>query len=113
MSLTEPPSRLPIEGPHSPPLRISVIGAGQASPEECRLAEAVGRALAEWIQITHGHQGIKVSVLCPQGVRTNMTAPLGDDGGLVGLHRIARLLQPFADRGFGYRFTQRGDFDLR
>jgi len=29
------------------PLRISVIGAGQASPEECRLAEAVGRALAE------------------------------------------------------------------
>ena len=29
------------------PFRISVIGAGQASPEECRLAEAVGRALAE------------------------------------------------------------------
>lgn len=31
-------------------------------------------ALAEWISITHGHEGIKVSVLCPQAVRTPMTA---------------------------------------
>jgi NAD(P)-dependent dehydrogenase (short-subunit alcohol dehydrogenase family) len=29
-------------------------------------------ALAEWISITYGDRGIKVSALCPQGVRTNM-----------------------------------------
>jgi NAD(P)-dependent dehydrogenase (short-subunit alcohol dehydrogenase family) len=31
-------------------------------------------SLAEWIKITHGAQGIKVSALCPQAVESKMTA---------------------------------------
>ena len=43
-------------------------------------------ALAEWIAITHGNEGIRVSVLCPQAVRTAMTADY--DRWLSGMRRL-------------------------
>lgn len=35
-------------------------------------------AFAEWLAITYGAQGLRVSVLCPQAVRTKMTAGFED-----------------------------------
>jgi NAD(P)-dependent dehydrogenase (short-subunit alcohol dehydrogenase family) len=54
-------------------------------------------ALAEWIAITHGHQGIKVSVLCPQAVETRIGENSPDAerlGGGPGVASGDGVLQP-------------------
>jgi len=38
------------------------------------VTKAADIALSEWLAITHWHQGIRVSVLCPQSVRSNLLA---------------------------------------
>lgn len=43
-------------------------------------------ALAEWIAITHGADGIKVSILCPQAVRTPMLT--SEDGSVASVDGV-------------------------
>jgi NAD(P)-dependent dehydrogenase (short-subunit alcohol dehydrogenase family) len=47
-------------------------------------------AFAEWLAITYGDRGLKVSVLCPQAVRTAMTDGV-PDGGVAG---VDGMLEP-------------------
>lgn len=52
-------------------------------------------AFAEWMSITYGARGIKVSCLCPQGVNTAMlsqSSPIGDGGDVV--RSVGDVLEP-------------------
>jgi len=63
---------------------LSQIGS---APYAVTKHAAVG--LAEWLAITHGDEGIKVSVLCPQAVSTAMTA-----GNPEGVASIDGMMEP-------------------
>ena len=60
--------------------------------------------LAEWLALTYGDDGIKVSVLCPQAVRTGMTADpnsVAAQDGLLEAEPVAELcLQAIRDETF-------------
>ncbi|MFW2333223.1 SDR family oxidoreductase [Ilumatobacter sp.] len=45
------------------------------------ITKAAAVSLGEWLAITHHHQGIRVSVLCPQAVRTNIIQNSPDNTG--------------------------------
>lgn len=51
--------------------------------------------LAEWLLITHGAQGIKVSALCPQAVESKMTAQ--SNGGVAGLDGMLKAEEVAAE----------------
>src|SRR5262245_43536663 len=79
---------------------LSQIGS---APYAVTKHAAVG--LAEWLAITHGDQGIKVSVLCPQAVRTAMTA-----GNPDGVASIDGMMEPDAVAEACVRALEREDF---
>ncbi len=56
---------------------LSQIGSAPYS-----LTKHAAVAFAEWMSITYGDQGVRVSCLCPQGVNTNMlnAGPLNSNG---------------------------------
>ena len=51
-------------------------------------------ALAEWLSITYGARGIRVSCLCPQGVRTNMVFSGLDDPATKAVLLTGAVLEP-------------------
>ena len=69
---------------------LAALGSGPYS-----VSKAAAVKLAEFLAITHGDDGIKVSVLCPQGVNTAM-APRGlGDGqtdGIIEADALARTV---------------------
>ena len=99
---------------------LSQIGS---APYSVTKHAAIG--FAESLAITHGEQGIQVSVLCPQGVVTNMTAGQGDSpqagDGMLQPEEVAQsVIEGLADGRFlilphpqvlTYMQRKTGDYD--
>lgn len=68
------------------------------------VSKAAAVKLAEFLAITHGDDGIKVSVLCPQGVNTAMAPKSlgsGQTDGIIEADQLAKVVvQAIADERF-------------
>ena len=67
---------------------LAALGSGPYT-----VTKAAAVKLAEFISITHGDDGIKVSVLCPQGVNTAMAPRRLGDGQTDGIIEADELAQ--------------------
>ncbi len=67
---------------------LAALGSGPYS-----VTKAAAVKLAEFISITHGDDGIKVSVLCPQGVNTAMAPKSLGDGQTDGIIEPEQLAE--------------------
>lgn len=68
------------------------------------VTKAAAVKLAEFISITHGDDGIKVSVLCPQGVNTAMAPRALGDGQTDGVIEPEQLARTVVDALRSERF---------
>ncbi|MEE4300076.1 MAG: SDR family oxidoreductase [Pseudomonadales bacterium] len=67
---------------------LAAIGSGPYT-----VSKAAAVKLAEFISITHGDEGIRVSVLCPQGVNTAMAPQSLGDGQTDGIIEADELAE--------------------
>jgi NAD(P)-dependent dehydrogenase (short-subunit alcohol dehydrogenase family) len=76
----------------------------QIGSAPCAVTKHAAVAFAEWLSVTYGDRGVRVSCLCPMGVRTPMTPEVltflrrkadDYDRWLAGMRRLqARVTRP-------------------
>ena len=71
---------------------LAALGSGPYT-----VTKAAAVKLAEFLSITHGDEGIRVSVLCPQGVNTAMAPKSLGDGQTDGIIEPDQLAQTVVD----------------
>lgn len=71
---------------------LAAIGSGPYT-----VSKAAAVKFAEYLSITHGDEGIKVSVLCPQGVNTAMAPRSLGDGQTDGIIEASQLAETVVD----------------